>query len=139
MQVKMLPYLRKNGMEYVGAVDDAKKNKLLGQAAAMIVPIEWDEPFGIVFAEALACGTPVISCPRGALPEIVRNGVDGFLIDNLDEACSAVESLAQIDRLTCRKRAEACFSAQVIVDQYEQLYAKLIPTTQRQRETIAVS
>ena len=59
-------------IEYVGPVDDQQKNALLGQAAALIVPIEWNEPFGIVFAEALACGTPVISCPRGALPEIVR-------------------------------------------------------------------
>src|SRR5262249_47761422 len=75
------------GMEYVGQVDEAQKNVLLGQAAAMVVPIEWDEPFGIVFAEALACGTPVISCPRGALPEIVRPGTDGFLVTSVAEAC----------------------------------------------------
>lgn len=120
------PHIGKDGIEYVGTVNDQQKNELLGQAAAMIVPIEWEEPFGIVFAEALACGTPVISCPRGALPEIVRSGVDGFLIHSLDEACSAIEQISTLDRAHCRQRAEHCFSAGVIVDRYEQLYHQLV-------------
>ena len=114
------------GVEYVGPVDDAQKNALLGQAAAMIVPIEWNEPFGIVFAEALACGAPVISCPRGALPEIVRPGVDGFLVNSVEEACDAVANLNKIDRAACRKRAEQCFSIPVIAAQYERLYEERI-------------
>ena len=77
------------------------------------MPIEWNEPFGIVFAEALACGTPVISCPRGALPEIVRQGVDGFLVTSIEEACNAVAKIEKIDRRNCRKRAEDCFSARL--------------------------
>jgi glycosyltransferase involved in cell wall biosynthesis len=93
----------------------------------MIVPIEWEEPFGIVFAEALACGTPVISSPRGALPEIVRQGIDGYLVNNVDEACTAVDNLSRIDRRNCRKRVEECFSASVIVEQYEQLYQTRLP------------
>lgn len=124
-QEQIAPYIGQNGIEYIGAVNDVQKNDLLGRAAAMIVPIEWDEPFGIVFAEALACGTPVISCPRGALPEIIRPGVDGFLVNSLDEACDAVKQLAQIDRYNCRQRAEQCFSASIILDQYEQLYQSL--------------
>ncbi|UBF28990.1 glycosyltransferase [Kovacikia minuta CCNUW1] len=120
------PHLGKHGIEYVGPVDDGQKNALLGKAAAMIVPIEWEEPFGIVFAEALACGTPVISCPRGALPEIVRPGIDGYLVNNLEEVCSAIQNLPQIDRHHCRQRAEMCFSASVIIHQYEQLYTRLI-------------
>ena len=116
------PYLGKNGIEYAGPVNDVQKNELLGQAAAMIVPIEWDEPFGIVFAEALACGTPVISSPRGSLPEIVRSGVEGYLVNSVEEAITAIQNLPTIQRYQCRQRAELCFSATVIVNQYEQLY-----------------
>jgi glycosyltransferase involved in cell wall biosynthesis len=123
---EIAPYLGRNGVEYVGPVNDAEKNQLLGSAAAMIVPIEWDEPFGIVFAEALACGTPVISCPRGALPEIIRHGTDGFLVQSVADACAAVEKLPGLARQVCRERAERCFSAPVIVSKYEQLYASAV-------------
>jgi len=125
-QDQIVPHLGKNGIEYVGSVNDTQKNVLLGQAVAMIVPIEWEEPFGIVFAEALACGTPVISCPLGALPEIVRPGIDGYLVSSMEEACTAIQNLPEIDRRNCRQRAEDCFSASVIVDKYEQLYRSLI-------------
>ena len=114
-----------DGIEYVGPVDDAHKEALLGQAAAMIVPVQWDEPFGIVFAEALACGTPVISCPRGALPEIVREGLDGFLVRGVGDACGAVRSLSRISRATCRRRAEETFSLPVIASRYETLYREV--------------
>jgi glycosyltransferase involved in cell wall biosynthesis len=120
------PHLGKDGIEYMGTVDDVQKNMLLGQAAAMIVPIEWEEPFGIVFVEALACGTPVIACPRGALPEIVRSGIDGFLVKTLEELVVAIQKLEIIDRHQCRQRVEQCFSADVIVSQYEQLYRILL-------------
>jgi len=125
-QEEIVPHLGRDGIEYVGTVNDAQKNALLGTAAAMIVPIEWEEPFGIVFAEALACGTPVISCPLGALPEILRPGIDGFLVNNVDSACTAIQNLPQIDRCNCRQRAEECFSASFVVKQYEQLYSCLI-------------
>ena len=125
-QEVIVPHFDKDGIEYIGTVDDVQKNQLLGQAAAMIVPIEWEEPFGIVFAEALACGTPIISCPRGALPEIVRQGIEGYLINNLEEACNAVTILDQINRINCRQRVEQCFSASVIVNKYEELYSHLL-------------
>jgi glycosyltransferase involved in cell wall biosynthesis len=123
------PQLGRNGVEYVGPVDDTDKIKLLGSAFAMIVPIQWDEPFGIVFAEALACGTPVISCPRGGLPEIVRNGIDGFLVTSVEEACKAVNSISNIDRNECRLRAETAFSSNVIVSRYEALYENLLQSS----------
>ncbi|MEH1894759.1 MAG: glycosyltransferase [Nostoc sp.] len=121
-QEEIVPNLGKNGIEYVGTVNDAQKNELLGKAAAMIVPIEWEEPFGIVFAEALACGTPVISSSRGALPEIVRQGIDGYLVNSFEEAVTTIEKLPNINRHNCRQRVEQCFSADVIVEQYEKLY-----------------
>lgn len=123
---EIVPHLGKDGIEYVGSVNDEQKNLLLGKAAAMIVPIEWKEPFGIVFAEALACGTPVISTPMGALPEIVRDGVDGYLVNNVEEAIIAIDKLSDINRQNCRQRAEQCFSSAVVVEKYEQLYHSLI-------------
>jgi glycosyltransferase involved in cell wall biosynthesis len=116
------PQLGREGAEYVGPVDDVAKNRLLGEAAAMVVPIEWEEPFGIVFAESLACGTPVISSPRGSLPEIVENGVHGFLVRNVEEGVAAVGRLGEISRAACRQRAETHFSADAIVSKYEELY-----------------
>lgn len=125
-QSEVVPHLGRDGIEYIGEVNDEQKNLLLGGAAAMIVPIEWEEPFGIVFAEALACGTPVISCPLGALPEIVRHGIDGYLVNNVEEACIAIQNLYKIKRDNCRLRAEQCFSTSVVVAQYEQLYCSLV-------------
>jgi glycosyltransferase involved in cell wall biosynthesis len=118
------PHLGKDGIEYVGPVDDVQKNALLGQAAAMLVPIEWDEPFGIVFTEALACGTPVISTARGALPEIVEHGVHGFHIKTLEDGVAAVAGLNNLDRAACRRRVEDKFTVAVVADHYLALYAE---------------
>ena len=123
---EILPHIGKNGVTYIGQVNDAQKNELLGKALALIVPIEWEEPFGIVFIEALACGTPVISCPRGALPEIVRDGLEGFLIQEVGYGVRAVDQVSKISRLACRRRAEESFSAPVVVDQYVQLYDEAV-------------
>jgi glycosyltransferase involved in cell wall biosynthesis len=121
---KILPEIGHGGVEYVGAVNDRQKSKLLGEARAMVVPIQWNEPFGIVFAEALACGTPIISCPRGSLTEIVRPGVDGFLINSVDEGCEAVARLDTIDRAACRRRAEDAYAPDIVVGRYLDLYGR---------------
>jgi glycosyltransferase involved in cell wall biosynthesis len=125
-QEEVVPHLGRDGIEYIGPLDDAQKNEWLGQSVALLVPVEWEEPFGIVFAEAMACGTPVISCPRGALTEIVRSGVDGFLARDVEGLCKAVERIGSINRRECRARAETQFSVPVIVNQYEALYQKRI-------------
>ena len=88
------------------------------------------EGFGIVFAEALACGTPVISCPRGAVPEIVEQGVHGFLIRTVEEGARAVVRLGNLDRGACRRRVEERFTADIITRKYLALYGELI----RQRQ-----
>lgn len=113
-------------IEYVGPVDDAMKNRLLGQAAALLMLIEWEEPFGIVMAEALACGTPVIGFRRGAVPEVVEHGATGFVCDTLAEAIDAVPRLPQLDRRACRESCERRFSSGVIVDAYEALHRDLL-------------
>lgn len=120
------PHIGKDGIEYVGPVNDRQKNELLGKAAAMVVPIEWNEPFGIVFAESLACGTPVISCPRGALPEIVEDGVHGFHIRTSSEGVAAIGRLKSIERKACRARLEERFSCSVVADAYLGLYRRML-------------
>lgn len=128
---KIEPWIGRDRIEYVGPVDDEQKNAILGQARAMIVPIQWNEPFGIVFAEALACGTPIISCPRGSLPEIVRPGIDGFLIRSIEEGCEAVAKLGAIDRAACRRRAEKLYAPDVVVDRYLDLYERALAERMR--------
>lgn len=120
------PHLGRDGIEWVGEVDDKAKNELLGRAAALLVPIRWDEPFGIVFAEALACGTPVISCPRGALPEIVDEGKTGFLIKSEAEGVEAVHKLGSLSRTACRQAAEERFSAGACAQSYLDAYCSMI-------------
>ena len=107
---------------YLGPVDDAAKNRLLGEAACLLFPIEWEEPFGIVMAEALACGTPIIGLRRGSVPEVVDHGRTGFVCDTVDDIVDAVGRLAEIDRSACHSAAEARFGSDVIVDEYERLY-----------------
>jgi glycosyltransferase involved in cell wall biosynthesis len=119
---QVAPALGKDGIEYCGPVDDVQKNALLGRAAALLVPVQWEEPFGIVFAEALACGTPVISSPRGALPEIVTSGENGFLTVDSDGLVDAIRRIGTIQRSRCRSIAEHRYSAPVIVAAYEKMY-----------------
>lgn len=122
---KIEPWLGRDGIEWIGEIGDQRKSELLGSAAAMLVPIRWNEPFGIVFAEALACGTPVITCPRGATPEIVKPGETGFLIESLEQGVAAVAGVASLDRTACRKDAEARFSVATAAGRYLELYASM--------------
>lgn len=123
---EILPWLGRDGIEWIGEVNDAAKNTLLGCSAALLLPIRWDEPFGIVFAEALACGTPVITCPRGAAPEIIRPGCTGFLINGIPDGAAAVAGLASLDRRSCRVDAEQRFALATAARQYFDLYVTLL-------------
>lgn len=125
---KVAPHLNRNHVEWIGEVGDAQKNELLGRCAALLVPIRWDEPFGIVFAEALAAGAPVITCARGALPEIVRPGVTGWFIPEEDAAAgaAAVARLHDLDRAACRSDAETRFSLGICAERYIRLYSTCI-------------
>ncbi|OLE23010.1 MAG: group 1 glycosyl transferase, partial [Cyanobacteria bacterium 13_1_40CM_2_61_4] len=107
---------------YIGPVTDVQKTDLLGSAAALLFPIEWEEPFGIVMAEALACGTPVVAFNRGAVPEVVAHGTTGFLCSSAEDMVAAVSKIPKISRLCCRLSCEERFSADVIVNRYEELY-----------------
>ncbi len=121
---EIAPHLGR-GIEWIGEVDNAQKRQQLMGAAALVVPIQWDEPFGIVFAEALAAGVPVITCARGATPEIIEEGRTGFFIRDVAEGVQAVARLAEIDRAKCRMVAEHRFDVTVVAKQYLQLYASI--------------
>ena len=111
---------------YVGPINDHQKNELLRNSAALLMPIEWDEPFGIVMAEALACGTPVIGFKRGAVPEIVKHGLNGFICSTVDEMADFIHRLPEINRKEVRMDAELRFSSEVMLSQYLKIYADLI-------------
>jgi glycosyltransferase involved in cell wall biosynthesis len=117
--------LGRDGIEWIGEVNDSQKNDLLGRAAALVVPIRWNEPFGIVFAEALAAGTPVITCARGAAPEIVDEGQTGFFVNDSAEGVSAVRRLGEISRAACRQSVEKRFTVNVCAEQYLDLYTEM--------------
>ncbi len=123
---KVRPFVDRDGIRYVGPLDDRRKNELLGGAAALLMPILWDEPFGIVMAEALACGTPVLGLRRGSVPEVVADGVTGYVRDNVEELVRSVSALAGLERRACRDRAERLFSDTAVVNGYLSVYRELI-------------
>lgn len=123
---RIAPHLGGPDVIYVGPVDDVDKARRLADAAALLMPVQWDEPFGIVMAEALACGTPVIGLNRGAVSEVVEDGVTGFVCADVSAMHSAVARLPQICRAECRRAAERLFSASVVADQYESVYGAAI-------------
>jgi len=121
-ETEVQPHLDDESVQYIGPVDDAQKNVLLGQAAAFLMPILWEEPFGIVMAEALACGTPVLGLRRGSVPEVVSDGETGFVRDHVDELVACVACLDKLDRHACRQRALNLFSETAIVHGYLDVY-----------------
>jgi glycosyltransferase involved in cell wall biosynthesis len=125
-EATIAPRIDGDRVRYVGPVDDAQKSALLGAAAALLMPILWEEPFGIVMAEALACGTPVIGFRRGAVPEVVADGETGFVADTLDEMAAAVARLPTLSRAACRARVEKLYSDRAVTEGYLRLYAELI-------------
>jgi glycosyltransferase involved in cell wall biosynthesis len=122
---KIAPYLN-DSINYIGAVNDEQKNQLLGQAAAFLMPILWNEPFGIVMTEAMACGTPVIGFNGGAVPEIVEHQLNGFYGAHTDDLIKYVAAIKSISRKKVREHFEQKFAKDVIVNNYLSLYRDLI-------------
>ncbi|HEU5423325.1 MAG TPA: glycosyltransferase family 4 protein [Nitrolancea sp.] len=112
-------------IEYIGEVDEREKDKLLGEAYAYLFPIDWPEPFGLTMVESMATGTPVIASAVGSVPEVVVDGVTGFVRQSLHDMVDAVERVGQLDRAACRAHVEACFSAEAMARGYEQVYQRL--------------
>ena len=123
------PYLDDPRVEVVGEVDDAQKNDLLGNARALLFPIDWEEPFGLVMIEAMATGTPVIGYRFGAVPEVVDEGVTGFVVDSAQAAIEAVGKLDTLDRAAVRRRFEERFTDTRMAAGYVEIYRERLAAT----------
>ena len=130
------PTLNHELIEFIGEIGDLEKNEFLANAAALLFPINWSEPFGIVLIEAMACGLPVIAYPLGSVPEIIEEGVSGFLVHNIQEAIRAVKNLSAIDRQSCRKAFERRFSDKRMAHDYLTIYERIV---KREPQAIALT
>ena len=123
---RIRPRLKHPLIEFIGEVDEVGKNRLLGGAWALILPIAWPEPFGLVMIEAMACGTPVIAYRRGSVPEVVVDGVSGYIVSSELEAVRAVAEVEAIDRRACRECFEQRFTSRRMAEGYLDVYQQLI-------------
>jgi glycosyltransferase involved in cell wall biosynthesis len=120
------PLLKHSLVEYIGEVGGDNKDAFLGQASALLFPIDWPEPFGLVMIEAMACGTPVIAYSRGSVPEVLEHGVTGWIVEGIEEAVQAVERVPALSRARCRQVFEERFSASRMAQDYVKLYRQLL-------------
>jgi glycosyltransferase involved in cell wall biosynthesis len=122
------PFIDGNRVEFVGSADPVKRNELLGNAFALLHPINFNEPFGLSVIEAMACGTPVVAFNRGSMPEVIRDGETGFLVSSVEEAVEALSRVDRIERLSCRRWIENRFTVDRMVDNYIGVYKKILST-----------
>jgi glycosyltransferase involved in cell wall biosynthesis len=120
------PLLNHPLVEFIGEIDDSKKGDFLRNAAALLFPIEWPEPFGLVMIEAMSCGTPVVAFPLGSVPEIIAEGVCGFVVRDIEEAVKAVARIDSIDRAACRRHFELNFTDEQMASNYLSIYQRLV-------------
>jgi glycosyltransferase involved in cell wall biosynthesis len=120
------PHIDGDRVRYLGSVGPVQRAEVLGNAAALLHPIAFDEPFGLSVVEAMACGTPVITYPRGSMPEIIDEGVTGYLVDNVGSAARMVDRAAALDRSAIRRVAERRFGIDRMIDEYLAVYEKLL-------------
>jgi len=120
------PLLDSDDVEFLGEIGYPEKNKFLGEAAALIFPICWPEPFGIVMIEAMACGTPIIGYPFGSVPEVIKHGVSGYVVSDLQGAVKATKQLDKLDRKKVRKHFEQHFTASRMTQDYLRIYERMV-------------
>jgi glycosyltransferase involved in cell wall biosynthesis len=130
-------------VEFVGEINERQKPEFLGNASALLFPINWPEPFGLVMIEAIACGTPVIAFPKGSAPEVIDHGVSGYLVENVDQAVAAVSQIHAFDRAGARAAFDRRFTIERVTRDYLSIYRSLIeartPAPGRWRSTLAVA
>jgi glycosyltransferase involved in cell wall biosynthesis len=120
------PLLEGTEVEFVGEINESAKTEFLGQAAGLLFPIDWPEPFGLVMIEAMACGTPVLAFPGGSVPEIIEDGLTGHIVSNIEEAVQAIPKLLALDRKAIRARFEQRFSSRRMASDYLKIYQTIL-------------
>jgi glycosyltransferase involved in cell wall biosynthesis len=120
------PLLDEPGVEFLGEIGEEEKPRFLGEAHAMLFPIAWPEPFGLVMIEAMACGTPVIGFRRGSVPEVIEDGVTGYVVDSVDEAVKAVGRIGDLSRSAIRRIFEERFTSRRMAEAYVAAYRSLL-------------
>jgi glycosyltransferase involved in cell wall biosynthesis len=128
---KLEPNIDGEEIQLVGEVNEVRKQPFLAEAAALLFPINWPEPFGLVMIEAMACGTPVIAYPSGSVPEVIEDGVTGFIVDSEEQAVRAVNELDRLDRRAVRARFEERFTSSRMAKDYEARYRELVARAKR--------
>jgi len=123
---RLEPEIDGEQIKLVGEVDEARKETFLAGAAALLFPINWPEPFGLVMIEAMACGTPVIAYRSGSVPEVVEDGIAGFIVDGEAQAIEGVKKVDRLDRSRIRARFEERFAASRMAREYEDKYRELV-------------
>lgn len=123
---RIKPQLDGRRLSFIGEIGAPQKSQFFGNAKALLYPIEWNEPFGLVMTEAMACGTPVIGFDHGSVREVVKNGVTGFVVNTIPEMVRAMKKIDTIDRKKCRAWVEEKFSISAMVDAYEDAYEKIL-------------
>ena len=123
---EILPLIDGDGVEFIGEINEREKTKFLGEAGALLFPVDWPEPFGLVMIEAMACGTPVLAFRCGSIPEIIENGITGTVVDSEQEAVAALPALLSYDRRAVRRRFEEKFTATRMAKDYVSTYRQLL-------------
>jgi len=136
-ETRIQPLLQHPLIEFIGEVDEQQKRTLLGDALALLFPIDWPEPFGLVMIEALACGTPIIARRRGAVPEVVHDGVTGFICETDEDMVAAIHRVAELDRATCRHEFAHRFSVQRMTREYVTVYARCLRASRPAARVVA--
>jgi glycosyltransferase involved in cell wall biosynthesis len=121
--------LANGNCEYIGEISDREKSEFLSGAIVLLVPIDWPEPFGLVMIEAMACGTPVIAFNRGSAPEVVDDGLTGFVVEDVNGAIGAIDRLGHLSREKVRRRFEERFTARRMAQDYLSVYRSVMTAT----------
>ncbi len=132
---EVLPHLNGVDVEYIGSVGSEQRDEVLGDAAALLHPINFNEPFGLSVVEAMACGTPVIAYNRGSMPELIEHGVNGFLVEGVEDAVAALRLIGSISRHECRQVVQRRFTRERMAEEYLKVYEKILKERGRAART----